>query len=98
MGVQDPDSVSWYHERVHHRDLNVGPRVSLTRTPLLANGTLALALVLVLQVRKSGVTGRHMAVLGVKGGSFDLRADFKQREKDDTHLQTHRADVWIKER
>ena len=25
-------------------DLNVGPHVSLTRTPLLANGTLALAL------------------------------------------------------
>lgn len=50
------------------------------------------------QVRKSGVTGRHMAVVGVKGGTFDLRADFKQREKDDTHLQTHRADVWVKTR
>ncbi|CAN0269063.1 unnamed protein product [Ectocarpus fasciculatus] len=49
-------------------------------------------------VRKSGVTGRHMAVVGVKGGTFDLRADFKQREKDDTHLQTHRADVWVKTR
>lgn len=54
--------------------------------------------VLVHQVRKSGVTGRHMAVVGVKGGTFDLRADFKQREKDDTHLQTHKADVWIKTR
>ena len=50
------------------------------------------------QVRKSGVTGRHMCVIGVKGGTFDLRADFAQREKDDTHMQTHKASVWMKNR
>ncbi len=69
------------------------PHVSL-HTPLLVIMTARLRL----KVRKSGVTGRHMAVLGVKGGTFDLRGDFKQREKDDTHLQTHKAGVWLKDR
>ncbi|CAM9854194.1 unnamed protein product [Pylaiella littoralis] len=52
-------------------------------------------------VRKSDVTGRHMAVVGVKGGTgenLDLRADDDQREKADTHLQTHKAKVWVQSR
>lgn len=42
-----------------------------------------------------------MAVVGVKGGTgeiLDLRADNEQRENNDTHLQTHKAKVWVQGR
>ncbi|CAM9798698.1 unnamed protein product [Scytosiphon promiscuus] len=49
-------------------------------------------------VRKSDVTGRHMAIVSVKGGTFDLRGNDGQRLKDDEHLKTHKAEVWWKTR
>ncbi|CAM9855154.1 unnamed protein product [Hapterophycus canaliculatus] len=39
-----------------------------------------------------------MAVVGVKGGTLDLRGSVEERQKDDAHLQTHKAEVWWKTR
>lgn len=39
-----------------------------------------------------------MAVVSVKGGTFDLRGNTEQRQNDDEHLQTHKAEVWWKTR
>lgn len=36
-----------------------------------------------------------MAVVAVKGGTFDLRGNDKERDKADTHVQSHRAGVWF---
>lgn len=47
------------------------------------------------QVRKSGATGRHMAVVAVKGGTLDMRGTDEERDKADTHVQSHKAGVWI---
>lgn len=46
-------------------------------------------------VRKSMVTGRHMAVVAVKGGLFDLRGSDEDRERADTHVQSHKTNVWM---
>ncbi|CAM9565530.1 unnamed protein product [Sphacelaria rigidula] len=47
-------------------------------------------------VRKSAPTGRHMAVVAVKGGTLDMRGTDEERDKADTHVQSHKAGVWMR--
>jgi hypothetical protein len=44
-------------------------------------------------VRTSAATGRHLAMVAVKGGATDVRPNDDEREKSDLHMNTMQKEV-----